>query len=158
MSHLFTHNPIAARSRATSRGSHGESAFSLTEVSFAILVVGVLIAAILSTVTNGFDVLSRSRETLRGNQILQQELETIRTYTWSQMTNTANFGSTNVSDSGVVYTVTRNATPYTTTTSYCTNNMRKVTVVVVWTNMTGEAVTKSMTTLVTQRGLNDFIY
>lgn len=123
-----------------------------------MLVIGILVASILTTVTHGFGILSRSRETLRGNQILQQEVETIRTYTWSQMTNPANFGATSISDGGLVYYVSKSVAPYTNSTAYGTNNMRMLTVSIVWTNMTGDAITKSMTTLVSQGGLNDYIY
>jgi prepilin-type N-terminal cleavage/methylation domain-containing protein len=132
--------------------------FNLIEVSIATLVIGILVASILTTVTHGFGILSRSRETLRGNQILQQELETIRTYTWTQMTNSANFTNSSVSDRGVIYFVTKSVVPYTNSTGYGLTNMRKVTVSILWTNMTGDPITKSMTTLVSQGGLNDYIY
>ena len=98
---------------------------------------------------------SGSRSTF---EILQQELETIRTYTWTQMTNSANFTNATVSDRGVIYYVSKSVVPYTNSTGYGLTNMRKVTVSILWTNMTGDQINKSMTTLVSQGGLNDYIY
>jgi hypothetical protein len=109
-------------------------------------------------VTHGFTILSRSRETVRANQLLQQQLETIRTYNWSQMTNNANFGTTTNQDGGILFYCSSSVQPYTNSTTYGTNNMRKVTVTVTWTNVSGLRITKSMTTLVAQGGLNDYIY
>jgi prepilin-type N-terminal cleavage/methylation domain-containing protein len=147
-----------ASDASVARRERFQAGFNIIEVSIATLIIGVLVASILTTITHGFGILSRSRETLRGNQILQQELETIRTYSWTQMTNSANFGSTNIADGGVVYSVAKYVAPYTNSTIYGTNNIRKVTVTIVWTNMNGDQMSKSMTTLVSQGGLNDYIY
>lgn len=136
----------------------GAAGFTLVEVSVATLVVGVLIASILTTVLHGFAILAASRQTLRANQILQQELETLRTYSWSQVTNTASYGSTNYLDGQINYLVTRSMMPYANGTSYGTNQMRRVTITIVWTNAPGRVISKNMTTLFTQGGLNDYIY
>lgn len=140
------------------RARSGVDGFSLVEVSIAMLVIAILIASILTTVTHGFSILSRSRETLRANQILQQELETIRTYSWLQMTNSANFASTNSTDQGITYSITRAATNFYNSTSYCSNNMKQVTITVTWTNSSGTVESKSMTTVVNKGGLNDYLY
>ena len=140
------------------RRTTGQAGFSLVEVSIASLVVAVLIGSILTTVTHGFGILSRSRETVRGNQILQGELETMRTYSWSQITNSGTFTNSTISDGGVIYSVTRSAAQYTNSTTYGSNYMRKVTISILWTNMTGDPITKSMTTLISQGGLDDYIY
>jgi prepilin-type N-terminal cleavage/methylation domain-containing protein len=150
---------VASTAKTSPRLSRrSQAGYSLVEVSVAALVVGILIASILSTVTHGFGILARSRETLRAHQILQQEVETVRTYSWSQMTNNVNFGTTNVSDSGVVYWVTRSADSYGNSTNYGSNHLKKVTISIQWTNMTGDSMRKSMTTLVSQNGLNDYLY
>lgn len=151
------HNSLTAGPRSDKRRSR-MAGFSLIEVAIASLVIAIFIASILTTVTSGYAVLDRSRETLRANQILQQELETLRTYSWSQVTNTANFYTTNYTDQGISYSVTRMLTNYNNSTSYSTNYMRKVTVRVVWTNAPGKSISKDMTTVITQGGLNDYIY
>lgn len=130
----------------------------MVEVCIATLVLGILIGSILTVVTQAYVILSRSRETLRANQILQQEMETIRTYSWSQMTNSSNFGSATYTDQGVRYSVSRSVSNCSNSTSYGTNYMKQVTVTVTWTNMSGQAISKNMTTLITQGGLNDYIY
>jgi prepilin-type N-terminal cleavage/methylation domain-containing protein len=145
------------------RPDHGkrrfrQAGFSLVEVAIASLVIAIFIASILTTVTSGYAILDRSRETLRANQILQQELETVRTYNWTEMTNSANFGTTNYTDKGISYSVTRSVTNYYNSTNYSTNYMKKVTISVIWTNAPGKVITKDMTTLIVQSGLNDYIY
>ncbi len=140
------------RSRATTAG------FNLIEVTIATLVVGIFVCAILVSVTSGYSVLEKSRETLRANQILQQELETVRTYSWTSMTNSANFGSTNYADSGVSFAVTRSVSNYYNSTSYCTSYMREVTISIAWTNSAGSPMNKDMSTVVSEGGLNDYIY
>jgi len=106
----------------------------------------------------GIRILTRSRQTLRANQILQQELETIRTYSWSSVTNSSNYGATNYLDGQILYNVSRSVAAYANSTSYGTNNMRKVTITITWTNAPGKIITKDMTTLFAQGGLNDYIY
>lgn len=156
---MFPHRAIPAEScRATGPYRRRAGGFSLIEVAIATLVIGILVASILSTVTHGFSILARSRQTLRANQILQQDIETIRTYSWSQMTNAANFGSSNYYDGSLLYVTTRSITNYSNSTSYGTNYMKKVTVSITWTNAPGKVVNKTMTTLFTQGGLNDYLY
>lgn len=151
------HTSLACRPGHGKRTSR-RAGFSLLEVSISSLVIAIFISSILTTVISGYAVLDRSRETLRANQIIQQELETLRTYSWSQVTNAANFYTTNYADQGNSYKVTRMLTNYNNSTSYSTNYMRKVTVSVVWTNGPGKTITKDMTTLISQGGLNDYIY
>lgn len=156
---MFPHraNPMGS-SRAGGVYRRQAGGFSLIEVAIASLVIGILVASILSTVTHGFSILSRFRQTLRANQILQQELETIRTYSWSQMTNASNFGSSNYYDGSLLYVSTRSITNYSNSTTYGTNYMKKVTVSITWTNAPGKVANKTMTTLFTQGGLNDYLY
>jgi hypothetical protein len=63
-----------------------------------------------------------------------------------------------VSDGSIKYYISKSVASYTNSTVYGTNNMRKVTVSILWTNMTGDPITKGMTTLISQGGLNDYIY
>ncbi len=146
------------RERTSIRRHVRMAGFNLMEVTIATLVVGIFVCAILVTVTSGYSVLEKSRETLRANQILQQELETIRTYNWSAMTNNANFAPTNYTDSGVSFRVTRSVSNYYNNTTYCTNSLLEVTISIFWTNSAGNAMSKDMTTVVSQGGLNDYIY
>jgi len=149
---------IAAKPGGPSHCLRGQEGFNLIEVSIATLVVGILVASVLSTLVHGFSILSRSRQTARANQIVQQEMETIRTYTWAQMTNSANFSATNTTDGNIIYSISRSSTNHYNSTSYCTNYMRKVTITITWTNAPGKIMTNALTTVITQGGLNDYFF
>jgi hypothetical protein len=123
-----------------------------------MLVAAVLIGSILTTITQGFSILTRSREIGRANQILQEELETVRTYSWSNVTNTANFNSTNYTDGGIVYAVSRAVTNSNVSYSYASNNLKEITISLVWTNHSGTVVNLKMSTLVSKAGLNDYLF
>jgi prepilin-type N-terminal cleavage/methylation domain-containing protein len=64
-----------------------ESAFSLVEVMVATAMAAVFFAAVYTTLAFGFELVRVTRETLRATQILEQKLETIRLYSWDQITN-----------------------------------------------------------------------
>jgi prepilin-type N-terminal cleavage/methylation domain-containing protein len=135
-----------------------QAGFNLIEVSIASLVVGVLVASVLTTLVHGFSILSRSRQTLSGNQIAQQHMETIRTYTWAQMTNNTYFSATNTTDGNITYSIFRSVTNYSNSTTYGTNYLKKVTVTVTWTNAPGKVMSNQLTTVISQGGLNDYFF
>src|SRR6266566_7554062 len=82
-------------SRLTNRDCFATlSSFTLAEVMVAVLVVSIAVVSLYTGVSSGFALVTLAREDLRATQILLQRMETVRLYTWSQITD-ANYFSTN---------------------------------------------------------------
>src|ERR1041384_1804482 len=61
------------------------SAYSLPEVMVGIAIMSVMFLTLYLGFTQGFGVVQSSRENMRATQILQQQAEIIRLYTWEQV-------------------------------------------------------------------------
>jgi len=142
----------------------GSVAFTLIEVLVAVAISGIVFVGLYSGISSGFAIVELARENLRAGQILQEKMETIRLYTWSQIT-TAGFVPTNFTDvfftstqsaSGLTYTgrVTIASAPISESYS---NDMKSVTVQVTWTSA-GVIRSRDMQTLVSRYGLQNYIY
>src|SRR5712691_10080925 len=66
------------------------AAFSLIEVTVGMGVIGAVVGAMLSGITTGTFTMRMARENLRATQIMLEKVETIRLYSWQQIT-TAGF-------------------------------------------------------------------
>jgi prepilin-type N-terminal cleavage/methylation domain-containing protein len=146
--------------------SKGRSqAFTLVEILVATAVLGVMFLSLYVGVSAGFGVIQVARENLRATQILQEKMETIRLYTWDQIT-TTNFvpngfteyfysDGTNV-DKSLTYNGTVTISPSGLTESY-SNNVKKVNIKVTWAS---GKITRSreMKTFVSIHGLQFYIY
>ena len=140
------------------------AAFSLLEVVFGMAIIGTVVGAMVSGITNGTFTMRMARENLRATQILQEKMETIRLYRWDQI-NASGFIPTNFTDTfyplnqtnhGLVYTGILAVVSAPMTESY-SNSLRQVTVTVNWSSG-GVRRQRQMTTLVAQYGLQNYIY
>src|SRR5947207_10220837 len=61
-------------------------AFTLMEVLVVVAIIGFEFVTLYLGMTQGFGIIQVARENLRATQILQEKMETIRLYTWSQIT------------------------------------------------------------------------
>lgn len=143
----------------------GCTAFSTLEVLIAVLVCGTVFVSLYSGISSGFAFVQLARENLRGTQILEEKMETIRLYRWDQI-NQPGFIPTNFVDQfypvatqavvGLRYTgvVTIADAPV---TEYYNDALKQVTIDLSW--KSGPVVRKrQMTTLVSQYGLQNYIY
>ncbi len=143
------------------------AAFSLTEVTISMGVVGTVVGALFTGMTSGLFNIRMARENLRATQIMLEKVETIRLYSWSQI-NTPGFipttftatydpqGATNNAQ-GLTYsgTMTINTNP--PISSSYSNDMAAVTVTLNW--QTGNLQrNRQFTTYVTRNGLQSYIY
>ena len=142
-----------------------KAAYTMIELLIAVAVVGVTFATFYACITEGFALCQMSRENLRATELLSQQMEIIRLYTWSQInsngfvpqTFTAPFSPNSSSTNGPVYSGTILITNAPMTESYVTNN-KLVTVSLVWTSYNNVAHSRSMSTLVSQYGLHNYYY
>jgi type II secretory pathway pseudopilin PulG len=154
----------ACKARLTPIRGKSDSAFSLIEVVVAVGLAGIMFVSLYAGISSGFAVVQLARENLRGTQILQEKMETLRLYTWEQLT-TVGFIPTNFTD--VFYATTQSASGLTYTgmvsiasapvTEAYSNDLKQITVRVTWTsaNVLRE---REMTTFVSRYGLQNYIY
>src|SRR5579884_2300155 len=116
-------------------------AFTLPEVLCAALLIGIAIASIYLSLGQGYTFTTENSCNLRATQLVTEQMETMRLYTWSELTNTGfvptaftNYyypsSSSNVS-SGTTFTGTISITAPSMTEAY-SNDIRLVTVTVNW--------------------------
>ena len=141
------------------------AAFSLVEVAVAMGIIGTTSVALFSGFTTGFFTMQMARENLRATQIMIERTETLRLYSWDQITldgfikptfeekydPNATSGAQGLTYSG---TVRIDTVPITTAYS---GDMRMVTVSINW--KTGEINrNRSFTTYIARNGLQNYIY
>jgi prepilin-type N-terminal cleavage/methylation domain-containing protein len=142
------------------------AAFTLAEVMVAVSIMSVLFLTLYLGFTQGFGVVLGSRENLRATQILQQQAEVIRLYTWEQIdpaagwippTTTWTFyplGETG--NQGISYTGTVSITNAPMTESYAADN-KLVTFALTWKSGNIQRH-RQISTLVSKYGLHNYIY
>lgn len=139
--------------------------FSLAEVCVGMGIIGTASVALFSGFTTGFFTMQMARENLRATQIMLERTETLRLYSWDQLTLPNFIESDSVEkydpnapegQQGLTYRVNVRIDPVTLGTSY-DGQMRMVTVTLNW--VTGSIPrTRSYTTYVARRGMQNYIY
>jgi type II secretory pathway pseudopilin PulG len=145
-----------------------EGGFSLVEAIIGMCIASVMFIALYAGLLWGFSTLRLARDNLRATQIILEKMETIRLYTWEQITVKTNFlpaqftasyyppGLTNASGSGTLYSGTLTITPVAFGSNY-DDDMAVVTVNVEWT--TGQIPRRrTLSTYVSQYGLQNYIW
>lgn len=153
-------------------------AFSIVEALVAACIVGVLFVSLYGGISAGFGALNSARENLRATQVMIDKMETLRLYSWSQISTfgtstsyipstftesffpaTTNYSASTVSTgavgSGFVYYGTVAITNAGFTENY-SNSVKRVTMTVNWTN--GVSRSQSLSTYVGQYGIQNYIY
>lgn len=141
------------------------SGTTLTEVVLAIVVIGILGAALMGSYAYGFHIMRLVRENQRATQIILEKVETIRLYNWYQVL-TPEFIPTTFTEvydpqaepghQGIVYNGTLTVTNYPVVKNY-QNDLRRLVITLTWTsgNLTRS---RSLTTLVAKDGLQNYVY
>jgi Tfp pilus assembly protein PilV len=155
---------VGLNQRSGSPRSRG--GFSLIDALFAMVIAGFMFVALYAGMAFGFRLIKMARENTRATQIMLEKMETLRLYTWTQVTNTGfiptnkftvpyyALGGTNTS---LLYTgqVIIAACPIGASYS---DNMRKVTVQLEWSPIGGTNRTRTMSTYVTRNGLQNYVW
>ena len=158
-------------------GWRANPGFALVEVMVGFAIFGVIVVSLYAGVTFGFNSVQLARENLRATQILLEKMEVIRLYSWEEI-NEPGFvpgtfqatyapGATTTSKSGnkevevpaegVVYYGTISITNTPMTTENYRQKVKRVDLTVKWT--TGKLQrTRSLSTFVTESGLQSYVY
>lgn len=145
----------------------GNAGFTLLETMIGSVILVIVFGSLLITISHGFRVMRASRESLRATQIVLERMEGIRLYNWNQIVYSNMLGNTFTgffyppdggTNGGVVYhgTLTVNNITLNPLPSYAAN-MRQITVTVLW-NSDGIARQRSMSTFVSQNGIQNYVY
>jgi hypothetical protein len=146
--------------------SSSQSAYSLAEVMVGISIMSVMFLTLYLGFTQGFGVVQGSRENLRAIQILQQQAEVIRLYTWEQVDPASGWIPPTTmwtfypmgggGDQGITYTGTVNIAAAPMTESYAADN-KLVTFALSWKSGNLQRQ-RRISTLVSKYGLHNYIY
>ena len=164
-----------ARGRRPARGSNPlaplstfSAAFTLVETLVGVAVMGMMIVSLYGGFAYGFREIRLAREEERATQILEERMEVVRLFNWDQVINlpgyipaafTAPFyasNPTNPPSNAFNYTGTVVVTNAPGAETYQAD-LRMITIQVTWPsgNITR---TRQMTTLVSQYGLQKYVY
>ena len=135
--------------------SNGEAGFTLAEAILATLILAVVLTSVLAVASQSARYLTDIRRTARASQVLQQEMEYIRLLDWTTLQSLTNT-FTDPSDSNHTYKGTIAQSTYDSYGS--TTTVVTVTLTVTWTNQVSRVLTNTLTSLVSNGGLNKYIF
>ena len=149
-----------------SNSASPRSAYTLAEVMVGVAIMSVMFLTLYLGFTQGFGVVQGSRENLRAIQILQQQAEVIRLYTWEQIDPAAGWIPPTTTwtfyplggngNQGITYTGTVNIAAAPMTESYAADN-KLVTFALTWKSGSIQR-NRQISTLVSKYGLHNYIY
>lgn len=156
-----------ARSALSSR-RRSEGGVTLVDCVIAVAICALSAVACIGCIIYGFYTMDNVRDNQRATQILLQQTEMLRLYTWSQVTSngfipstfTASYDPTMSTHQGVTFygTVTESIPPAfnpSFSPSYA-NNLAQFTFTLRWTNRLAHV--RSVTTYVAQDGMQNYVY
>jgi prepilin-type N-terminal cleavage/methylation domain-containing protein len=148
--------------------------FTLVEVLVAVFILAAVFVGFYVNLKQGFAAVEASRENLRATQILEQQMETIRLYTWSQINSngfvptsftsaftpdTNGLSTSHYSTNALVYTGAVTISTNVSMTESYASNFVLVTVALTWrSDVVNVTNSRQMSTLVSQYGLHNYYY
>ena len=157
-----SHRAMLATSKRITQNSR---AFTLIEVLITALVAGVALTTIMGAMSEGFHALNRARETTAATvDVLDVEMERLRTLTYAQIAALAVPNSTVKTANGHTYTLTYAKTACNAVTPCVSGDSAtynatvwvwRVTVTVTWTSsFSGQSETRTATAYFANAGVN----
>lgn len=148
------------------RANRHAAGFSLAEVVFAILIVAVGSAGLMSCFGYAFKAIQLVRENQRATQIIMEKAETLRLYSWDQVgtsgfipaTFTATYDGVTASSnySGTIYNGNVSIGNFPYGTSYA-GKLKSVNITLSWTSK-NIARTRALTTYIAKDGIQNYVY
>jgi len=138
-----------------------QAGFTLIETMIAVAIIGIVFVTLYLGISSCYGVVQLNRENVRATQVLQEKMEVVRLFTWDQVTNNVvphTFTTTYYpgKPGGATYMGTVTITKMAPGETYA-DNLREVRIQVRWTS--GNVLRKrEMTTLISQYGLQNYLY
>jgi hypothetical protein len=133
------------------------------EVTVAASIIGVIFVSLYLAFSQGFGFVQLGRENFRATQILNQQMEIFRLFSWDQLNNnpsttnfTAPFSLVGATTVGLTYTGTVSVATPPISEGYSAD-LKLVTVQLDWTSG-NIARQRRMRTLVSKYGLQNYLY
>ncbi len=143
------------RSTLFSNRQSGQAGFTLVEVLVGTLLIAIVFTAAYSSYFIGLKMVDESRQEVRAAQIIQSEMERLRTMNWTDMTNMSSSLITPqgefVKEFADEFEVYRQIDDLNTI-------QKQITIWVSWTNGSGQKTFRCFTLVYTKNGLNDYYY
>jgi prepilin-type N-terminal cleavage/methylation domain-containing protein len=139
---------------------------TLIEVVIAVVILAIMGGGIISSINYGLFMMRLARENARATQIILEKLETIRLYSWDQVTTSGYVPATftdvydpqaPTNQQGVTYNGTMTVSNVNFSSTY-TNGMRQFTVTLQWVTAGRINHNRTMSTYVAQHGLQNYVY
>ncbi len=124
-----------------------QAGYSLLELMVGMMILGIILASTYTAMKQGFYLLESTRNNTRVSQVLQDEMESLRTMNWPAIEALESSGGFFEENSG--YTCVR-------VISAPKANQLEVVLTVSWTNSRAMDFTTNFVTYFTKEGLNDF--
>lgn len=131
------------------------SGFTLVEVLVGTLLIAILFTAAYGSYFVGLKMVDESRQEVRAAQIIQSEMEALRTMNWADL---GMLASDYITPKGEF--VSKFADEFTVYRQIDTVNsiQKQVTIWVFWENGSGQDTFRRFTLVYTKNGLNDYYY
>lgn len=146
---------ITSNIRSAADQGNREDGFTMVELMIGLSIFLIVVASCFACLRVGNSMVDNARHFTRASQIMQTEIERIRSMAWGTLTALPTAETELTLSSQFVhpvyeqYTLTRSITG--------TGDMRTITVQVTWEDMTGRSHTRRYITMYTKGGLYDYI-
>lgn len=152
-------NHLAKKKRATGLafgGANSKGGFTLIEVMVGATLILVIFAGGFGALIQGNRLIESSRDETRASQILQSEIEDLRTHDWATLTALDAEAKYNPQSSFTDAYATRYTVKRLIATRSATQ--KRVTLQVAWVDSRSTTHTREYITLITKDGLYDYYY
>jgi prepilin-type N-terminal cleavage/methylation domain-containing protein len=140
------------------RFSKVQRGFTILEAMVATVILGLALGSVVAVASQCLRYMTDIRRTARSSQILQQKMEDLRLLSWSQLTALTNTFS-DPNDTNHIYAGRIVQSAYSSSSYGTTTTVMNVTLTVTWTNQAaGRVLTNSLSTLMSNGGLNKYIF
>lgn len=137
-----------------SQGKRNQKGTTLIELMIALTVLGTVVGSSIICLAQGFRSVEYARDVTRCSQILQTEMETLRTYNWSALTGV--LGTSTFDPFGDSSTSPMRNLVCTRTITTEKTDQRRVALGVTWTDSYGVSHSKKYESIFTKEGLSDY--
>lgn len=133
-----------------------QAGFTLVEVLIAMVLFTMVIAGGFAGISRGFQLVDASRSYTRSSQMLQSELELLRTLPWATFSALSDAELTEKFQEQIDSQFGAASYQATVETSLDGGDLMKVKVTVEWSGRTGRVQALSYITFFTEGGVNDY--